>query len=126
MKKPVPVISALVAGLILPGVALAQTLGQGQGDTDVSWGRVVGALVFCLALAVAAAFALRVRLRGGVGALLSSNSRLTLVETMRVNQSLDICVFRFDQREFLVAATPHAVTVLESREATADSPTETS
>lgn len=121
-----PALGALIAGLVLPGLALAQTLGQGQGDTDVSWGRVIGALVFCLALAVAAAFALRVRLRGGVGALLSSNSRLTLIETVRVNQSLDICLFRFDQREFLVAATPHAVTVLESREKVPESPAEDS
>lgn len=111
------VLAGGVAAAVWPATALAQTLGQGQGGADISWWRVIGALVLCLGLAVGAAFALRTRLRGGIGSLLTTNSRLTLIETVRVNQTLDICAVRFDGREFVIAATPHTVTVLEARDA---------
>lgn len=93
------------AALCLAAPASAQTLGQGGGP-DVSWVRVVVALLFCLALAVAAALALRYRFRGAVRIVPGGDRRLRLVETLRLSHQTDLCLIEVDGRTFLFAATP--------------------
>jgi flagellar biogenesis protein FliO len=98
-------IAAASAALCLAAPASAQTLGQGGGP-QVSWVRVVLALLFCLALAVAAALALRYRFRGAVRIAPGADRRLRLVETLRLSHQTDLCLIEVDGRTFLFAATP--------------------
>ena len=109
------------AGLAAAAPAAAQSLGQG-GGTDVPIWRVLGALLLCLLLAAGAAFALRARMRGGGLIIASTGRRLQLVERVRLNQHADLCIVRMDEREFLVAAGPHALTVLGTPTAPAEAP----
>jgi hypothetical protein len=129
---------ALPVGLLAFGFAgpsFAQTLAQGA-DVQVSLWRILAALFFCIGLAVAGAFALKLRLNNGgggrtaalgiiSGALkfklpsLRGQSRLRLIETLHVSAQLEICLFAFDQQQFLIAACPQGVVVLD-RGAAAD------
>jgi len=95
-----------LAGIWLAGPAAAQTLANGASP-DIPWWRVLGALAFCVALAVGAAFALRARLGGRLPALVANRPRrLELVETLRLSHQVDICLVRCDARDLIVAATP--------------------
>jgi flagellar biogenesis protein FliO len=116
--------------------AAAQILGRAR-DTDVPAWRVLGALVLCLALAVGAAFALRARLRAGAyvpkgfgggaqllevfrrGGLTAAKGprRLQLVESVRLNPQVEVCLLRFDGKELLVAATPQGESMLTEAQA---------
>lgn len=113
------------AGLpLIPAVAFAQTLGTG-GGTELPWWRVIGALVFCLLLAAGAAIALKIRSGGQIQlftALSGADRRLQLVETLRLNHQIDICVLRLDQREFIVAATPQGALLLANGDAPPPTP----
>lgn len=119
---------ALAIGLapaIAAGPAISQQLGQAASAGPSPW-RVAAALALCLLLAVAGAFALRLRMRGGwsppAGLRLAlggsptlfgaAGRRLRLIETLRVSPQLEICLFSCDQRQFVIAATPHGATVL--------------
>ena len=99
--------------------AFAQTLGQAAGDGDIPVWRVLGALILCLALAVAAAYALRHRLRGS-GAPTFGKAfgpvarRLKLVETVRLSHQADICLMRCGDADFVVAATAQGVVLLSA------------
>lgn len=96
-----------VPALLAAAPAAAQRLGQGTGAEVPIW-RVLGALLFCLLLAVAAAFFLRRRLSGAMPLSLGGRARrLQLVETIRLSHQIDICLIRCDDRELLLAATPH-------------------
>jgi flagellar biogenesis protein FliO len=90
----------------------AQTLGQG-GGAEVSLWRVFGALIFCLALAAGAAFALRARLRGSLPSVKGAGRRLRLVESLRLSHQVDLCLVEIDGKEIVVAATPHGANLLE-------------
>ncbi|PVM82838.1 flagellar biosynthetic protein FliO [Caulobacter radicis] len=99
------------------GPAIAQKLGQATSTGEVSIWRVLGALVLCLTLAVAGAYALRHRLRGSgapslAKAFSSADRRLKLVETVRLSHQTDICLMRCDGADFVVAATAHGVVLL--------------
>jgi flagellar biogenesis protein FliO len=95
------------AALLAAAPAAAQRLGQGTG-TEVPIWRVLGALLFCLLLAVAAAFFLRRRMSGAMPLGLGGRARrLQLVETIRLSHQVDLCLVRCDDRELLLAATPH-------------------
>jgi flagellar biogenesis protein FliO len=97
--------------LLTPGLALAQTLGAG-GGADVPLWRVVGALILCLALAIGGAFALRIKLRGALPGLGTAGRRLRLVESIRLTQQVDVCLLSCDDKEFLIAATPHGALLI--------------
>jgi flagellar biogenesis protein FliO len=102
------------------GVCFAQHLGQAS-DTAVPFWRVAGALILCLALAFAAAFLLRNRLRlPGALAIGASDRRLQLIETLRLSHQVDICLLRWDRKDFLIAATAQGATVLASAEQSAE------
>lgn len=105
--------AACATAWLLPvAPALAQRLGQGTGAEVPVW-RVLGALLLCLALAVAAAYILRRRMNGVMPrSLRGAERRLQLVETMRLSHQVDLCIVRCDGRELLVAATPHGATAL--------------
>jgi flagellar biogenesis protein FliO len=102
-----------VAAVLLTGTpALAQRLGQGTGAEVPVW-RVLGALAFCLALAVAAAILLKRRLGGPGRVALGGARRLRLVESLRLSHQIDLCVVSCDGAEFLLAATPHGATLID-------------
>ena len=105
---------ALAGTLLLAAApALAQRLGQGTG-TEVPVWRVLGALLLCLGLAVAAAYVLRRRLGGGARPVSFGRSRrLQLVESLRLSHQVDLCVVSCDGGEFLIAATPHGATLID-------------
>lgn len=118
-------LSALAVLLLLvPGAALAGAgrLGGG-GELNVSLARVVLALLFCLMVAGVAVLLIK---RGGgridLGALrgalvrLPAARRIEVIETRRVSQHADICLFRCGGREYLVLCTAQQQTVLRDSE----------
>jgi flagellar biogenesis protein FliO len=98
---------------LLTGTAAAP-LAQGAG-VDVSIWRVVISLLFCLALAAGAIFALRHRLpfTRGAGALWRTpeNRRLQIVEQLVIGQQKSICLIVIDGNEYLAAFAPNAVSL---------------
>jgi flagellar biogenesis protein FliO len=108
------VIATTLACALTPGLAMAQKLGQAP-DTDVAWWRVVAALGLCLALAVAAAFALRTRMRGVVRPVAGGGARqIQLMESLRLSHQVDVCLLRCADQRVLVATSPHGVVLLSS------------
>lgn len=119
--------AALAAGIAASAAApaFAQRLGQAAAEGPSPW-RVAAALALCILLAIGGALALRARLRGGWtappgwrlplrdpgGLFAGSPRRLRLIETLRLSHQVDICLFSFDERQFVVAATPHGATVV--------------
>lgn len=105
---------ALALLLLGHGPALAQRLGQGTGGEVPVW-RVLGALGFCLALAIGAAFVLKRRLGGGrpLGFGRARARRLELVESLRLSHQVDLCIVGCDGRELLIAATPHGAVLVK-------------
>ncbi|HEX8669691.1 MAG TPA: flagellar biosynthetic protein FliO [Allosphingosinicella sp.] len=104
--------AAPAAALLLAAApAVAQRLGQG-GGTEVPVWRVLAALLLCLLLAGGAALALRTRLRGGGPLLQTGQRRLQLVERLRLNQHVDICIVRIREREVVLAASAQGATLL--------------
>lgn len=103
---------ALVLAFACAAPALAQ-LG-GAHDDGVSLWRVLGALLLCLGLAVAGAFALRARMggRGLVARLGTAKGQIELEENMRVNPQLQIVIVRCGEERILVAATPSGTPAL--------------
>lgn len=93
---------------------MAQTLGHGTDD-GISYWRVLAALVLCLGLAVAGAFAIRSRMGGSLkGFRLARHAhRLQLVETLRLSHQADVSIVICDGREFLVGVSPGGVALLE-------------
>jgi flagellar biogenesis protein FliO len=122
-RKSMRVAAAAAATLVFAqaGSALAQTIGQGSAD-DISWWRVVAALVLCMALAVAGAFAIRART--GAAPFMSfaakQKNRLRLIETLRLNPHVNLFIVDCDGREYLVAATAQGVSPLNALPAKSD------
>ncbi|WP_109807738.1 hypothetical protein [Sphingosinithalassobacter portus] len=104
--------------LVLSGPAAAQRLGGGHAP-DISIVRILGALFVCLLLAGAVALVLK---RGGgridlaaMRGLVSTKTvpqRIEIIETRRISQHADICVFRCDSREYLVLSSAREQRVL--------------
>lgn len=99
----------------------------GGGSLDVSLGRIVSALVLCLMLAGVAALllkrsggkvdltALRSLSRGAV-----HRRRITIIETRRVSQHGDVCLFRCDGMDYLVLSSSSSQQVLRTTAAGPD------
>ncbi|HLY89133.1 MAG TPA: hypothetical protein VKQ27_09120 [Acetobacteraceae bacterium] len=94
-----------LAVLSASGPAFAQ-LANPQDD-GVSFGRVVGALLLCLGLAVAGALAIRARLGGGLALTLPGKSprRLRLHESLRVSPQVQLAIVACDGREMLISTS---------------------
>jgi hypothetical protein len=105
LRAGLTMVRAGIALTMLHMPAEAQTLGQGAMD-DVSPWRVVAALLLCLMLAVAGAFALKAR--GGRVSFFplatKRRRRLELIESLRLGQA-ELCLVMCDGREMLVLAS---------------------
>lgn len=93
--------------------AAAQRLGQG-GGTDVPVWRVILALAFCLALGAAAIFLLRRRYGGVRPRVFGQERRLQLVETLRLGHQANLCIVSRDGHEYLIAASPQGITLVDA------------
>lgn len=102
---------ALLCSCAIIDPASAQRLGQGE-SVDVPIWRVVGALLFCLLIAVGAAFLLKRRLHGNVPMVGARGRRLQLVETLRLSHQNDICLISCDGVETLVASGSQGLTLM--------------
>lgn len=103
----------LALGLLASG-AQAQQLGGAQ-TADISIWRVLAALLFCLVLAAAAAFALRYRMTGRLDIHLrmaGPTRRMTLVDRLRLTPQAELCLVTIDGQECLLAVSPSSVEVL--------------
>ncbi len=107
----------LFVALLDASPAFGQTLGQAPDDTISIW-RVAFALLLCLGLAVAGAYAIKARL--GMASPLALFSfagertrRLQLIESLRLTQKSDLCLVRCDGRELLFLTSDHGVQVIE-------------
>lgn len=113
---------ASVATALFCTPALARALGQAPDD-DISYVRVVVALLLCLMLAVAGAVVLKARSGAGfprlnAGRLLQlfapkQSRRLELVETLRVGPQANLCIVRCDGEDLLLASGPEGTELLE-------------
>jgi hypothetical protein len=115
MNRPRLRFAFSVLAAVTPALASAQTLGQGP-ETVMPWWRVAAALALCLALAVGAAFALRYRMRGAMPSLTPAKRRLKLVESLRLSHQVDVCLLSCEDRQFLIAATPHGAVLISGGE----------
>jgi len=93
--------------------ALAQHLGQGTDDGVSAW-RVVATLLICVAVAVAAALALKHRMGGGTAQLFvrRKNPRLEMIETLRLRPQIDLCIVACDGEELLLVSSPQGASLL--------------
>lgn len=100
----------LTGGVSTPAIA---QLG-GAPDDGVSLWRVLFALLFCLGLAVAGAFAIRARLGGRalITRARAGANRLDLEESLRVSPQLQVAIIRCDGARILIAATPSGTPAL--------------
>ncbi|MEH3101087.1 hypothetical protein [Sphingomonas adhaesiva] len=109
-----------LAGWAVP--AAAQRLGGGAAAVDLSPGRILAALLVC----VAAAFALAVLLRARgadrspmwkrVGERWRAPSRVRVIETRRAGVHADVCLVECDGEQYLLICGPSAQTVLRAPE----------
>jgi flagellar biogenesis protein FliO len=107
--------TGLTLGFV-PVAVEAQTLGGGS-VTEVSYVRVGLSLLLCFGVAVAAAFALRHRIRSG-GGLLSigdDKRRLTVIERLNLGGQGHLLLVVVDDRELLLAVTGQGATLLLDR-----------
>jgi hypothetical protein len=120
------------AGATLGGMGPAFAGGMGESaDIQTQWWRVAGALVLCVALAIAAAFALKLQQGGQLKAsgvrfrpadlaaalkrLAQPTPKLRLIETLRLSHQVDVCLIHYDDTEFAIAAGPQGGTLLFMR-----------
>lgn len=125
--------AGLLAGLAVP--ACAQALGQAAGP-EISWWRVIGALIFCCLLGLAGAFALKYRMRqSGAGlkrpafdprafsGLLdlfrvkankveTDEGRLKLISTVRLSYQADVSLLECDGKTVMIVTTPQGAFVV--------------
>lgn len=113
------------AGSIMASAsALASPLASGSEPT-IPWARILLAFIFCATLAWGAILLFH-KHRGAIGlqklaARLPGipgppSDKIELVETQRASPHCDICLVRCNGQEFLLAITPHNVSVLDRRE----------
>ena len=106
----------LMISPITPALASTHRL-AGGGDIGVSLGRIVAALLICIIVAVLAALLLRQR--AGHQDLARLFTRFDLraraievVETRRLSPHADICLVRYDGKDYLVLLMAGATQVL--------------
>jgi hypothetical protein len=116
-------VAAFLLFMSLSDSALAQHLGQGPDDGISIW-RVVATLLACVAVAVAAALALKHRMGGSTAQLFvkRKNPRLEMIETIRLRPQIDLCIVACDGEELLLVSSPQGASLLHpmSRRSEAD------
>lgn len=93
----------------------AAGLGAIAPADDVPIWRVIGALLLCLAVALAGALALRARTGAagpGLPGLGRRPARLRLRETIRVGPHVQLCIVRCDRHDLLLATGPAGAQLL--------------
>lgn len=111
--------AAVTAGLTGVVALMAVTPGRlgGGGAVDVSLARIVSALVVCLLLSGAAAWAIK---RGGGrvdwrclhGWGAAPVRRIAVIEARRISAHADVCLFRCDGRDYLILSSATGQRVL--------------
>lgn len=107
------------------GPGMAQTLAHGP-VADIAYGRVIAALLLCLALGAGAAWVMRARLGSQFrapslsqwfaivsGARPQGGARLTVVERLRVSPQLEVCLLACEGRRYLIASSPTGTILLD-------------
>lgn len=94
---------------------------NGAIGAGISLWRVLGAWLLCIGIAVALILTLR-RVRAGrrvpgIGSILprtlGTPRAIDIVETRRVNMSVDLCLFDYEGERYLVAIGPGGSTLLD-------------
>lgn len=117
-------VRAATGGLALilahPASALAQTLGRAETPA-IPVAEVIGALILCLVLAVAAVILLK-RLKSGASFTSSiardanrGRKRLGVLESRRLSVHADLCLIESDGEEFLLVVGASQSMVVRSR-----------
>ncbi|WEJ98142.1 MAG: flagellar biosynthetic protein FliO [Candidatus Sphingomonas phytovorans] len=112
---------AVLPLLLLPAVALAQEAARprlgGGGAIDISLGRIIVSLIFCIIIAILAI--LLIRQRSGKMDLAALFARIEpragairVVETRRLSPHADICVVEHRETEYLLVVQQGSVQVL--------------
>lgn len=93
-------------------------------DIEIPWARIVLVLLLCIALAVAAAYFLRMRYGRSVSpsfaALLRSEAKrkpeLEILERVRISPTSQICLVRCGTRRYLLHAAQQSATLIERQD----------
>jgi hypothetical protein len=92
--------------------AYGQQLGQGVDDGITPF-RIVAALVICMVVAVAGAFAFKAWSRAGrIFQLANGRRRLQLLETLRISGQNEVCIVVCDGEELLVSSSADGVKLI--------------
>lgn len=119
---------ALPSALLVWPALLEAGPGRLGGDNavDISFGRILAALVVCIIIAILAA--LLIRQKGGKLDLKTLFGRvdfraraIEIVETRRLSQHADISLIRYDGREYLLLLEAGNAQILSERPLTASS-----
>ncbi len=94
-----------------PQLLWAQTLGGNQ-SVDIGWWRVILVLLFCLGLAVAAAFLLKRRGLGVFGVRHISEPHVKIIEVTRLNHRSELNLISCNGAYFLIAVGPHGTRLI--------------
>lgn len=110
----------LSAALLLTAPAQAQQLGGG-GGADISFVRIVAALLFSIGAAVALALLLRGRAASPLASVkwlnrLAPKRRIAVIEARRITQHSEMSIVQCGGIEYLLISGPGTVQVVERRE----------
>jgi flagellar biogenesis protein FliO len=113
--RPGRIVAPIASMLLASTPVLAQKLGQAPDD-GISFMRVFAALLLCLAVVVGAAFFLRNRagLSQLVPLLVKRNSRLRLVESVRLSQHVTLCIVQCDGEDVLLEVSQQGAGMLRA------------
>jgi len=95
------------------GSAFAQHLGQGMDDGLPAW-RIVLTLLFCLAVAIAAALVLKRRMGGGLVFRSRTSQRLQMVECLRMGSQVTLCIVACDGEDLLMSVSQDGASLVRS------------
>ena len=103
--------------------ALSQRLGGAAATPDLSIGRILAALVLCVAAAFALVLLIRARSSAMPGASpirrrlgSAASRRIRVIETRRASAHADLCLIECDGDEYLLLCGPAVHTVLHAPE----------
>lgn len=115
-----PITALMACSLVLTSVPLQAQQLAGGGSADISFWRVLAALVVSVAAAAVLAVVLRSRAMGRPTkrkwlSVLARPGRIELVETRRIASLTELSLVRCDGTEYLILSGQRSVEVLERR-----------
>ena len=113
---------AVMAGVVLAQPAFAAALG-GAASPGIPWLRIVFAFAFCIGVAFAAIWLLRLYREGRIAKPAAgwfrarrerTQLKIEVVETRRISAHADVCLLHWQGRSYLLLVGPSGVSLIDS------------